>query len=254
MLFLALAILGPSITPYEPTQFHPRDRFQPPNATYWLGTDNFGRDVFSRVIAGARSILVLAGTATLFGLVLGTIVGIVSGYYGGWFDEVVMRVLDGFMGIPTMLMALLVISMIGSSTLNLILAIGVIYTPMIARVMRSATLQEKVQEYVSAAQVRGESTISILGREIFPNIVGLAFVEGPIRFGYAILLAASLGFLGLGVQPPTPDWGLMVNEGRNFLPIAPWITLSAAVAISLLIIGVSLLGDGIQQRMGITRD
>lgn len=253
-VFLVLAVLGSIIAPYDYTEFHMQARFQAPNADFILGTDNFGRDVLSRVIVGARSILFLAGSATLLGIVLGALIGIVSAYYGGWFDELVMRIVDGLMSIPSMLMALLIISMLGPATINLIVGIGIIYAPSVARVVRAAVLQERVKEYVAAAQVRGESTLSILGRELLPNVLPVIFAEAPIRFAYTILLSASLGFLGLGVQPPTPDWGLMVNEGRNYMPQAPWMVAAPAIAIALLIIGVSLLGDGLQQRLGILKE
>jgi peptide/nickel transport system permease protein len=156
------------------------------------------------------------------------------------------------MSIPTMMMALLILSTLGTEDINLIVGIGVIYMPNVARVMRSAVLEEKVKEYVAAAQMRGESTAYILFREILPNILSPMIVEASIRFGYSILLSASLGFLGLGVQPPTPDWGLDVNKGRPFLITAPWIILGPAAAMSLLVIGVSLLGDGIQQTLGVS--
>ena len=189
----------------------------------------------------------------MLGVLLGLIIGVASGYYGGWLDEIVMRIQDGLMSIPSMLMALLIISVLGAGDINLIIGIALIYAPSVARVIRSAVLEEKAKEYVAAAQIRGESTLYILVREIMPNILSPMTVELTIRFGYAILLSASLGFLGLGVQPPTPDWGLDVNRGRPFLVTSPWIILSPALAMSIMVVGVSMLGDGIQQELGVSR-
>ena len=251
--FVVMAALGPQIAPFDPNEFHMDARFEPPNRTYILGTDNFGRDVASRTIVGARSILLLAGVASVLGVLLGLIIGVASGYYGGWLDEIVMRIQDGLMSIPSMLMALLIISVLGAGDINLIIGIALIYAPSVARVIRSAVLEEKAKEYVAAAQIRGESTLYILVREIMPNILSPMTVELTIRFGYAILLSASLGFLGLGVQPPTPDWGLDVNRGRPFLVTSPWIILSPALAMSIMVVGVSMLGDGIQQELGVSR-
>ncbi len=253
-VFIIMAIFGPFIAPFDPNEFHMDARFETPNQTYLLGTDNFGRDVASRTIIGSRSIILLAGPASILGILFGSIVGITSAYYGGWLDEIAMRALDGIMSIPSMLMALLIISTLGTEDINLIIGIGIIYTPGVARVLRSAVLQEKVKAYVAAAQVRGESTAYILFREILPNILSPMIVEASIRFGYAILLSASLGFLGLGKQPPTPDWGLDINKGRPFLLTSPWIVVAPAAAMSMLVIGVSMLGDGIQQSLGISAE
>jgi peptide/nickel transport system permease protein len=245
LLHLALAVAGPALAPYSATEFHMEHRLAPPSAQYLLGTDQFGRDIFSRVLVGAPGIMILATSATALGLALGTAVGLAAGYFGGFVDEVLMRLMDALMSFPSLLLALLILTMVGPATSNVVIGIGFVFMPRVARVVRSAVLSQRTLEYVQAARVRGESALYIMTREILPNIRGPIVVEAAIRVSYAILLGASLGFLGLGVQPPTPDWGLMVSEARNFLLVAPWVALAPAAAIATLVVGVNLVADGI---------
>ncbi len=246
---LFLAVAGPLLAPYPATEFHMVDKLRPPSPSYWLGTDQFGRDVLSRVMIGARGILLLSTAATLLGLLLGLAVGLAAGYAGRLIDEVLMRLMDALMSFPSLLLALLLLTMAGPAVHNIILGIGIVFMPRVARVVRSAVLAQRSLEYVDAARLRGESAAYIVLREILPNITGPIVVEGAIRIGYAILLGASLGFLGLGVQPPAPDWGLMVSEARTFLLVAPWIALAPAAAIATLVVGVTLMADGISREL-----
>lgn len=248
-LYLMLGIGGDWVAPYPATEQHLQATLQPPSATYWFGTDQFGRDILSRVIIGSRSILLLATASTLLALALGVTAGMSAAYYGGWVDEVVMRVTDVLLAFPALLLALLILSMLGSDMLYLIGCIGIVFAPGIARVIRSVVLELKTREFVDAARMIGASNLRIMAREILPNTGVLIGVEGAIYFGYAILVGAGLGFLGLGVQPPSPDWGLQVNDGRNFILTAPWVVIFPALAISSLVIGVNLLVDGLGHDM-----
>lgn len=247
LLHVVLALAGPLLAPFPATEFHLGDRFASPGATYWLGTDEFGRDVFSRVMAGATSIIGVSVAGTILGIFMGTAVGLTSGYVGGKVDEIVMRVMDGLMSFPSLLLALLVLTTLGPSHINIVLTIGVVFTPSVARVVRSATLGVKTMEFVESARLRGERAPYIIFREIFPNTVSVLTVEASVRLSYAILLASSLGFLGLGVQPPSSDWGLMISEGRAHLTSAPMIVLAPSVAVASLVIGVNLLAEGLRE-------
>ena len=253
LFFIVIAILGPRITPFPYTEQHYRDALLAPNSTYWFGTDQFGRDVFSRVIMGTRSILTLAFSATFLGLLLGIVVGLCAGYFGKLTDEILMRSMDIVMSFPSLLLALLILSVFGTGLIKIIIGIGFVFMPRVARVVRSVVLDLKTHEFVDAAKVRGESAIYIMTQEILPNAMGPITVEASIRISYAILLGASLGYLGLGVPPPSPDWGLQVSEGRAMLLIAPWIVVAPSLAIAVLVIGVNLLADGLRQVLEISQ-
>ena len=245
--YLVLAIVGPSITPYSPLEFHYSDTLQPPSSTYWLGTDQYGRDTFSRVLAGARSIIVIGFGATALGVAVGSLIGLTAGYHGGRVDEAIMRTADGLMSFPSLLLALLVLTTLGPSVVNIIVAVAITFIPRVARIIRSVALDLRSQQFVLAARARGERTPYIITRELLPNTVSAILVESSIRVGYAILIGASLGFLGLGVQPPTPDWGLMIFEGRSMIQVAPWLVIGPAAAISLLVIAANLFADGLSR-------
>ena len=257
---LFLAIFGPLLAPYSPTDFTSEDlkiRLTGPSMEHLLGTDGFGRDVLSRVVAGARSIIWISFIGTALGITLGTIVGMTSGYIGGKIDQVVMRGVDVFLAFPGLLLALLVINLgvqrIGidlwpsKEAWLIIITIGIAFMPANSRVIRSAALAIKPLEFVQSARLRGESSFYIIFREVLPNIIPVVAVEASIRVSFALLLTAGLGFLGLGVQPPTPDWGLMVSENREFLSIAPWAALAPAMAMASLVVGVNLLTDGVRE-------
>ena len=270
-IHLTLALIGPWLAPYSPTEFHllpdypEEDRLSPPTSDYLLGTDQFGRDLLSRMMSGARSLITMAVAGAALGIALGTVVGMGSGYKGGRVDAVVMRVMDGLMSFPSLLLALLVLTTLGSKAapvdwletlwqrLLIVVTIGIVSMPGVSRVTRSVTLSLKEMEFVQSARLRGEQAGYIIFREILPNAMPVLGVEASVRLSYSILLVASLGFLGLGVQPPSPDWGMMISESRGFLVSAPWLALVPAAAIASLVVGVNLLGDGLRQARGLPK-
>nr|PZN52120.1 MAG: ABC transporter permease [Chloroflexota bacterium] len=247
ILFLFVAVFGPAIAPYRYDTIIRGAARQPPSAEHLFGTDRLGRDVFSRVVWGARDIIFLPAVTTALSVIFGTCIGLLIGYYGGWLDEIVSRALDSLLAIPALVLALVMLGTIGPSPFGIIVVIVMLYTPIVARVVRSATLNIRSQGFVEAARLRGESTLYILFQEILPGVLPALTVEAALRFSYAIFLTASLGFLGLGVQPPSPDWGRMVNEARDSVSQTPWALWAPAGAIAILIIGVNLLSDGLRR-------
>ena len=257
-LHLFIAIVGPVITPYPLTEMHVEHRLEGPSMDFWLGTDQFGRDLLSRILSGATSIIVMSVVGSAFGIAIGTAIGISSGYKGGMIDEVVMRIMDGFMSFPGLLLALLVATMAREVEIPLmspqfeekvfiVVTIAVVFIPRVARVLRSAALTIKELEFVQSARLRGEPGWYIVFREILPNTAPVLGVEASVRLSYAILLAASLGFLGLGVQPPSPDWGRMISESSQFITTSATFTLVPATAIATLVIGINLVADGLRE-------
>jgi peptide/nickel transport system permease protein len=246
-LFLVMAFLGPWIAPYGENEQIYTDLSQPPSSDHWMGTDHLGRDVFSRVVLGAQDVLLLAGVGTLLAVLAGTLLGLVSGYRGGLFDEGLMRLSDSLLALPALLLSLVFLGTFGSSTFGVMIVIAIVYFPIVARVVRSVTLDIKSRGFVETARLQGESERHILFREIFPSVLPSLTVETALRFSYAIFLIASLGFLGVGVQPPSANWGLMVKEGRIFVSEAPWELAFPALAISILVIGVNLMADGFRR-------
>jgi peptide/nickel transport system permease protein len=247
LFFLFMAIFGPLVAPYGYAEQIASDRLQTPSAKHWLGTDQYGRDILSRILVGSRDIYLIAGSGTALAVLMGLTVGLSTGYYGGFLDEIVMRLLDVLLAIPPLLLAMVLLGTVGPSRVNVILIIGFLYIPMVSRVVRSVVLDLKTREFVEAAKLRGETVLYILFREILPNALPALAVEASMRFSYAIFLAASLGFLGLGVQPPAPDWGLMVGEARDWFSQAPWVLLFPAGAIAMLVIGVGFTSDGLRR-------
>lgn len=248
LLFWILdAILWRAIVPQDPLATNVAATLKGPSSQFWLGTDNLGRDVFSRMLAGAQSVLMVAPAATALGIAGGTAVGLVTGYYRGLVDNVLMRLVDALLAFPLIIIAILVLAVLGGSVLNVILVIGIVFTPLVARTVRSAVLAERDREYVDAAKLRGDSGPYIMVAEILPNVTGPIAVEATVRLGYAIFTSATLSFLGLGLQPPSPDWGLSVAQGRQYLQIAPWIVLFPALALGTLVIAVNLVADGLKQ-------
>jgi len=247
VFFFLMAFFGPLVAPYGFETQNIAARLRPPGAVHLLGTDQYGRDILSRILVGSRGIFLLSGTGTLLAAFIGVSIGLFSGFYGKLWDEALMRVLDVLLSFPPLLFALLLLATIGPSPLNLLLVISVLYVPMLARLARSMVLDLRTKEFVEAARIRGERDLVILFREILPNALGPILVEISVRFSYSIFLVASLGFLGLGVQPPSPDWGLQINEARSFFSTAPWILLFPAGAISLLVIATNLMTDGLRQ-------
>ncbi len=259
VLHATLVLFGSWLAPYSPTEFQYAEtgemrQLLPPSPEFWFGTDQFGRDILSRVMSGATSLILVAGSGAVLGIALGAVVGMSTAYKGGRVDEVVMRVMDGLMSFPSLLMALLVLTTLGASSINIAAAVAVVSMPRVARVLRSVTLTLKELEFVQSARLRGEGAPYIIFRELLPNTMQVLGVELSVRLSYAILTVSSLGFLGLGVQPPSPDWGLMISQSRQFLASAPWVALAPVVAVATLVVGVNLLTDGIRQASGLPQE
>lgn len=260
LVFLLFTLVGPMIAPYSANDQNHPPRLAP-NSEYPFGTDFLGRDVFSRVVLGARSIFLTAGLGTAIAVTLGTLVGLFSAYQGGIVDEIISRLIDAFLALPALLLALVILGVIRQLELepgswqaalannSVLLVISLVYVPIVARVVRSVTLDIKTREFVQAAQTQGESRWYIMLREIFPSVTPALVVEASLRFSYAIFLVASLGFLGVGAKPPSPDWGLMVNENRSKYNLTPWALEYPTLAIAVLVIGVNLMSDGIRRVM-----
>jgi peptide/nickel transport system permease protein len=246
LLVILCALSADLIAPHDPNQLRMSVRLQGPSAEYWLGTDELGRDVFSRIIYGARvSILVgmiSIGIATLIGLPL----GLVAGYYGGWLDAVISRAVDALLAFPSLILALAIMSVLGPNLQNAMIAIGIIYAPAFVRLTRAGVLSVKSSEYVLAARVAGARPSYIMARTILPNIVSPLLVQITLGFASAIIAEAALSFLGMGVQPPTASWGAMLDSGRRFLSQTIWYSSAAGAAIFLAILSLNLLGDGLR--------
>lgn len=246
---LVLVLLGPWLAPYDHQALSITARYRPPGAEHWLGTDQLGRDIASRILVGARATILLSLLATGLAMLIGAMLGTACAYLGGRFDEVMMRTMDALMSIPSLLFALLIVSTLGKSGMNAVLAITVSFIPGMVRIARSVALAQRRQDYVGAAIARGESSLWIVSRELLPNIAAPIIVEATIRVAFAIMLFATLSFLGLGAQPPAPEWGLMVAEARGYFFQAPWMMLMPGLAIALVAIGFNLLGDGLRDAL-----
>lgn len=240
-----LAIFGRWLIPYDVEAMHFDHLKEFPSSEFLLGTDRFGRDVLSRLILGTSTTMLIAGASTALATILGTIIGLSSAFYGGIFDKIAMRVIDVVIAFPTLVFAMFVIGVLGSGIFNGIIVISLLFTPSIARVVRSAAISIVVLDYVNVARMRGERTLYILFYEVAPNLYPTILVEASIRFGMAILVTAGLSYIGLGPPPPAPDWGTMASEGRSIMFSNPWPVFAPSIAIVLAVIGVNLLGDGI---------
>jgi peptide/nickel transport system permease protein len=241
-----VAAFAPVIAPYSIEKTSIEDRSEAPSLEHPFGTDDLGRDVFSRVVMGSRISLRVGFGAITGALVVGSVIGVVAGYFGGLIDELLMRVMDAAMAFPPVLLALTLMVVLGPELRNVIIALAFVYTPYIARVARSAALGERNEAYVESAVARGETDGRIIFSEILPNCMAPLLVQGSLNISFAILAEASLSFLGLGAQPPTPSWGLMINSGRGFMETAPWMLLFPAIAIGLTVVGFNMLGDGLR--------
>ncbi|HBY97066.1 MAG: ABC transporter permease [Ardenticatenaceae bacterium] len=249
LVTVLLAILAPAVSPYDPLEMNLQAPLQPPSLEHPLGTDSYGRDLLSRIIHGSR-VTLLAGTVALsIALVAGLSVGLVAGYAGGMVDLLLMRAMDGLLSFPPILLAIALLSVFGPSTVNAMLALGIVYTPQLARLVRSTTLTTQAELYVTAARAVGVPDWKIMLRHVLPNAIPPVIVQTSAMFAYAIVAVATLSFLGLGTQPPTPDWGEMVSTGRSYLQEAYWVALFPALAIMLFVTAVNLLGDGIRDMM-----
>ncbi|CDN57284.1 Inner membrane ABC transporter permease protein YddQ (plasmid) [Neorhizobium galegae bv. officinalis bv. officinalis str. HAMBI 1141] len=249
LLVLVIVLFGPMLAPHDPETLAPLTRYKGPSAAYWLGTDQYGRDIFSRLLIGARATVVMAVLATIAGTLLGAFVGTTSAFLGGRADELIMRTIDAVMSIPSLLFALLVVNLLGSSTVNALIAVAIAFAPGMARITRSVALSVRKQDYVNAAVARGESSAYIILREMLPNVIAPIIVEMTIRISFAVMLFATLSFLGLGAQPPAAEWGLMVSEARRYMHLSAGILIWPSVAIAVVAVGFNLLGDGLRDAL-----
>lgn len=251
LIFVVLAIWAPVLAPYDPTAQDLTKRYVPPSPEFWLGTDNFGRDVFSRIIWGGRVSLLVGCVSVVISLLLGSLIGLTAGYAGGVIDQTLSSVVDMLMAFPLLLLALALITVLGPGMLNLMLAIGLASVPIFARVLRAETLSARGRDYVTAAFAVGARPVRVVLRHILPNIGSSLIVLATTRIAAAILIESSLSFLGIGIQPPTASWGVMVSDGRNYLERAPWIALTPGLAIMIVVLGFNLFGDGLRDALDV---
>ena len=243
------AVAWPAFAPHDPQAIAADRTLERPSAEHWFGTDDLGRDVFSRVLAGASSVLIVAPVAALLAVAVGLAVGLVSGYVGGLGDDMLMRLVDALLAFPLVVGAVLALAVTGVSRLHLVIVIALVLAPLTARTVRAAVRSERGQEYVEAARLRGDSAPYIMVAEILPNLSALVVAETTTRLAAAIFAAATLSFLGLGIQQPSPDWGLSVALGRVFLQTAPWIVLFPALALATLVVATTTIADALRERI-----
>ena len=250
-LLLLCFLLGPWIIPFSPTDIEPERILLPPGFPFVFGTDEFGRDVFSRIVAGTQPTLLPAFASAALGVLLGTATGLFAGYHGGRLDDAVMRLMDVLMSFPALILAMLIVVMTGPSMINVVLAIGVVFWPRSARLVRSAVLDLARREFIDACRARGESVFYILRHELLPNTWAIIAVDFSLRASYGILLSASLSYLGIGVKAPTPAWGLMVKDAQQFIQIAPWLVIFPCLAISVVSIGAVMFGERLRRAVSV---
>lgn len=248
-LLILCALLPAQLAPYDPLQMAMSDRLQGPSPTYLLGTDDLGRDILSRIIYGARISLEVGLIAVGIAALVGISTGLVAGYLGGWIDAILMRVMDVIFAFPAILLAISIMAILGPSTVNVMIAIGIVYIPIFARIVRGATLAIKTLDYVEAARAGGTRPSQILWRHIFPGTLGAITVQVTLSLAYAILAEAALSFLGLGTQPPDPSWGSMLSFGRDWIREAPWFSFFPGLVIFLTVLSLNLVGDGLNDAL-----
>lgn len=249
-VYIAASVLAPVIAPYAPDEIFVGGPFDPPSADFLLGTDGLGRDIFSRLLFGGSKVLWTAAGASAISVLFCGVLGLWLGYRRGRTDEIVMRCLEIIMSIPSIILSLLILGLFGASPLLVMVIVGVLQIPSATRIIRAATLTVVEEDFIAAARARGETELSIALRELLPNVLSVLVVEFSIRCGFSALFIASLGFLGFGAAPPDPDWGLMINEGRNSLDQSVWMVVAPATGIALLVISINLLTDSLLRAMG----
>ena len=250
---IVLAIVSPAIAPYDFRELSAQIILNEPSSEHWFGTDNLGRDVFTRTILGGRQALLVTTISTILAIIWGGLLGVLLGLVGGRLDELLMRLVDAFLCLPWILVLLLIVVMVGSGPAVLIPTLGFFYGIPVIRMARAATHDVVALDFVTAARARGESRSTIVWRELVPNVLDVLLVEGAMRWSWMLLAFSSLSFLGFGVTPPTPDWGLMISNARSFMSFAPWAALAPVVALSSLIIGINLSADALAKALGIDR-
>jgi peptide/nickel transport system permease protein len=246
LALLVLALAAPLLAPHDPLAMQAADRFSPPSARYPLGTDEFGRDLLSRLLYGGRVAFGVGGVSVALATMVGVVLGALAGYLAGWFDNVVMRLMDTLLAFPAILLAIVILAVLGPGVFNAVLAVAIVNVPIFARLARANVLAEKPKEYVEAARAVGAPVRRVIFRTILPNSLATLIVQVTVSFAAAVLLESSLSFLGLGVPLPAPSWGSMLSVGRGYLDDAPWYALAPGLAIMLLVPGVYLLGDGLR--------
>ena len=247
LIFAVAAIAAPLIAPYDPLEMHMADRFASPSTTYWFGADEFGRDIFSRLVYGARVSLLASIVAVSIATVIGVPLGLAAGYFGGHFDSLVMRLIDFMLAVPGIILAMVIVVVLGPNVINAMVAIAIIGIPTMARLTRASTLATKEREYVEAARSIGASNRYILTRTILPNISAPIIVQVAIAAAAAVLLEATLSFLGLGTQPPTPSWGNLLSTGRQYMFNSPWYGVFPGLLITILVLSLNSLADVIRE-------
>ena len=250
---VVLAIVSPAIAPYDFRELSAQIILNAPSSEHWFGTDNLGRDVFTRTMLGGRQALLVTTVSTVLAITWGGFLGILLGLVGRRLDEILMRLVDAFLCLPWILVLLLIVVMVGSGPGVLILTLGFFYGIPVIRMARAATHDVVALDFVTAARARGETRSTIVRRELLPNVLDVLLVEGAMRWSWMLLAFSSLSFLGFGVTPPTPDWGLMISNARSFMSFAPWAALAPVVALSSLIIGINLSADALAKVLGIDR-
>ncbi|WP_010096453.1 ABC transporter permease [Ornithinibacillus scapharcae] len=249
VFFILIAIFAPLITSYPYDKIDPVNRLQPPSGEHWFGTDDVGRDIFTRIAYGARISLQVGFFAVTGALVFGTLLGIIAGYYGRWVDMLISRTFDILLAFPSILLAIAVVAILGPSLENALIAIAIVNIPIFGRLIRSKVISLREEEFIMAARAQGMKNGRILFHHILPNSVAPIIVQATLSFGTAILEAAALGFLGLGAQPPAPEWGAMLAGSRDFIQLAPWTLIFPGVSIMLVVLGFNLVGDGLRDAL-----
>ena len=250
---IVLAIVAPLIAPYDFKELSAQIILNAPSSEHWFGTDNLGRDILTRTMLGGRQAILVTTISTIIAIIWGGLLGVLFGLVGGRLDELLMRLVDAFLCLPWILVLLLIVVMVGSGPVVLILTLGFFYGIPVIRMARAATHDVVALDFVTAARARGEARSTIVRRELLPNVLDVLLVEGAMRWSWMLLAFSSLSFLGFGVTPPTPDWGLMISDSRSFMSIAPWVALPPVVALSSLIIGINLSADALAKALGIDR-
>ena len=245
-LMAVLAIFAEVVAPYDPTEMKVVDALKAPSRAHLFGTDRFGRDVLSRTIHGSRIALGVSLSSIAMALAVGSVLGLIGGFVGGWSDHAIGRVMDILFSFPTLVLAIAIAAMLGPGLSNAVLAIAVVYAPLFCRVARGPVIAERAKEHVAAAIALGAGSPRVIFRHILPNVLAPLIVQGSVALAFAILIEASLSYVGLGTQPPDPSWGTMLNEGRTYLETAPWVSIFPGLAIMLAVLGFNLLGDGLR--------
>jgi len=250
LTYVVVAVTAPLLAPYDPSAVMVGLPLAPPGPDHFFGTDSLGRDVFSRVVHGSRPVLIMSLSAALLAVAVGASLGLFAAYLGGWFDQLTMRGLDVLISVPTLILGMLILSAVGNTALLVVLTVAFINMPRIARVVRAATLMIVSEDYITSATTRGVSPLSMVFVELLPNVLGTIFIEFAVRSGFIIVFIGALGFLGFGAPPPTPEWGVMINEGRSTISVSLWPVLAPAAAMAILVVSLNLVTDAIASRIG----